>query len=210
MCCQSVSVMLVFIIHQKVSRQWYVMWLTLTHPSLFSCSSAMLPDPHGIPFLSAKTMWLDCKSLAHSVGIQVKGSVLGLQPKMPHNANPNCAARGFMLLYWPCWSYPHFMPSALHLNLESVLKLRLKPEQSHTLTLYNTNYNSKFLNTSLQTTFITLILCSWLSGKRTLMFLGWVQHERATYSCPWENTGLLKLRPTCLTVCPWALLIVTA
>ena len=105
MCCQSVSVMLVFIIHQKVSRQWYVMWLTLTYLSLFLCSSAMLPDPHGIPFLSAKTMWLDCKSLARSVGIQAKGSVLGQRPKMPHNANPNCAVRGFMLLHWPCWSY---------------------------------------------------------------------------------------------------------
>ena len=89
----------------------------------------------------------------------------------------------------------HFMPSALHLASESVLKLRLKPEQSHTLTLYNTNYNSKFLNTSLQTTFVTLVLCSWSSGKRTLMFLGWVQYERATYSCPWENTGYYNSLP---------------
>ena len=59
-------------------------------------------------------------------------------------------------------------------------------------------YSKKFLNTSFQTTFVTLE--SWSSGKITLMFLEWVQCESATYSCPWEKTGELKLRPTCLSV----------
>jgi len=32
--------------------------------------------------------------------------------------------------------------------------------------------------------------------------------ETATYICPWENTGVGRYTPTCLSDCPWLLLIV--
>jgi len=34
--------------------------------------------------------------------------------------------------------------------------------------------------------------------------------ESTTYDCPWENTGVGRYTPTCLSGCTWLLLIVIA
>ena len=58
------------------------------------------------------------------------------------------------------------------------------------------------LNTSLYTT-LSVLLLSWLcSGRSTKMFRDEVHLEKATQSCPWGNTDVCKLIPTCSTDCP--------
>ena len=75
---------------------------------------------------------------------------------------------------------------------------------------YNFYYSLILLNTSLYT-ILSVLLLSWLcSGRSTEIFNSEVHLENATYSCPCENTDVLRLIPTCSTDCPWDLLMVMA
>ena len=59
------------------------------------------------------------------------------------------------------------------------------------------------------TIFTVLVLFS-CSGNKTLIQDSEVQHQRATYNCPWEKTGVHRFKPTFAIDWPWYLLMVIA